>query len=283
MYLILSLSFLLIVANAKEVILSSGLGGWNKQQLWNQYTSYKAYSDMGVINGASILAYNLQENGMLGVYPLNDTSFTAESFQQTLKTQLKLNAYPCLYCDASIGNCQNLASRLENLYLNQDAFIQDSINRANTYGWDGYSVDFEPDGTVNSTKLTNFIMDWGLILNEHNLTLSVWIGGDTQYDMTTLFNTTMLSFLTMDTYTDTYESFLSIATPLQTSINDISKLGFGLLTNYGYHVRAENDTNTDITDIVQWSILTKSGPLSLWASHIPPTWYAPLSEYVSTQ
>lgn len=269
--------FTFLVAHANEVILSSGLGGWNRQQLWNQYTSYKAYSDMGILTGASILAYNLQENGMLGVYPINDTDLTAETYQQYLKTHLGLKAYPCVYCDASLGNCQNLSARLENLYLQQEAFLQDSLHRADMYGWDGYSVDFEPDDAVNATKLMDFLIAWGDLLYQSNRTLQVWIGGDTPYDLDRMFNTTGIVFLTMDTYTDTYESFLNIATPLQTSINNISNLGFGLLTNYG---QKSSQTMTDIEEIVHWSILTKAGPLSLWASHIPPLWYKPLRRYV---
>ena len=233
---------------------------------------------MGVINGASILAYNLQENGMLGVYPLNDTDQTAETYQQYLKTQLQLKAYPCVYCDASIGNCDHLSDRLENLYANQDAFLQDSIQRANTYGWDGYSVDFEPDGPVNATRLTDFLLAWGSLLYVNNFTLYVWIGGDTQYEMERLFNSTGISFLTMDTYNAGFDSFVNIVAPLQISINSVSNLGAGLLTNYG---KTSTDVNaTDIMNIVNWSILTRMNALSLWASHISPSWYEALSYFV---
>jgi hypothetical protein len=261
-------------------MISSGLGGWTHDQLWSQYTSFKAYKNMNLINTISILSYNLQENGTIGVYQTNDSYWNAESYQQFLKQKLGIKATPCIYCDATIGMCPDLSSRLENLYLNSSGFINDTIYRANIYGWDGYIVDFEPDSTVNTTKLTDFIFDWSEQLETNGLSLTLWIGGNTPYD-DRIYNSSKINLITMNTYSQSYEEFISVAAPLQTSVIDITKLGFGLLTNYYTKKSFGNVTDdSDIMEIIKWSILTKSGSLSLWASHIPPDWYEALQLYL---
>lgn len=278
--LVMLMATLSISVNGRDVMLSSGLGGWTHTQLWNQYTSFKAYNDMKIINTVSILAYNLQENGTLGTYSTNDTIWTSETYQQFLKQQLNIKAIPCIYCDATIGMCSGLSDRLENLYLNMTLFINDTIQRAIRFGWDGYIVDFEPDDEVNSTKLTDFIIQWGNTLFENNVTLTLWIGGNTPYD-NRIYNSSILNLITMDTYSDTYENFVQIAAPLQTSTIDITKMGFGLLTNYytGKLFGKVTD-DSDIMQIIRWSIVSNSGSLSLWASHVPPDWYESLQIYL---
>jgi hypothetical protein len=261
-------------------MISSGLGGWTHDQLWSQYTSFKAYKDMSLINTISILSYNLQENGTIGVYQTNDSYWNAETYQQFLKQKLGIKAIPCIYCDATIGMCPDLSSRLENLYLNSSGFINDTIYRANIYEWDGYIVDFEPDSTVNTTKLTDFIFDWSEQLETNGLSLTLWIGGNTPYD-DRIYNYSKINLITMNTYSQSYEEFISVAAPLQTSVIDITKLGFGLLTNYYTKKSFGNVTDdSDIMEIIKWSILAKSGSLSLWASHIPPDWYEALQLYL---
>jgi hypothetical protein len=285
---ILSLLVLLAIAGlpqAREVILSTGLGGWTHDQLWRQYTTYKAYSDMHIVTGSSVLAYFLSENGTLGVYSTSDPQWSAEEFQQSLKRDLNLKALPCLYCDATIGSCSNLNDRLEAMYKYQDKFIWSTIDTALRYRWDGYYVDFEPDGAVNGTKLTDFIITWGKALQNAGVTLNVWIGGPTQYNMNALLNASAVNLVTMDTYTNSYSSFINIATPLLTSMSDIKRLGFGLLTNYGSQFTNKSfgtslyDDN-DMVPIARWVSLVGIQPLSLWASNIPPEWYEPLLSYV---
>jgi len=258
---------------ANEVVLSAGIGGYNSTQLWSQYTAFKTYSTIGIISTASILSYYLAVDGSLAVYQTADPSMSAEQYQSIMTSELGLKSIPCIYCDATLGNCQNLSQRLENLYQNQQAFIVDSLNRAKTYGFSGYYLDLEPDSVVNSTQLTDFVFDWGYALQQNDLSLTLWIGGDTQYDNDRIFNSTVFNLVTMNTYNTNYADFIAIAAPLQTSINNVSRIGFGLLTNYG-----TNDVS-DIDQIALWSLLTKTGSLSLWASHIPPEWYFALSRF----
>lgn len=271
--------YLCILSNSKNIILSAGVGQYTHDQLWKQYTAFKTYSNIGIITASSILAYNLDTNGSLASYDTNDTYWTAETYQQYIKQTLKLKSYPCVYCDSTIGMCSNLSSRLENLYLNVDKFIDDSIQRAKLFNYDGYFVDFEPDTIVNSTKLTDFILMWNEALNKYNLTLNVWIGYDTPYD-DRIWNTTTLNLVSMNTYTDTYDYFIYMAGSLQTSINDITRLGFGLLTNYGIESEMYSMNETEIMKIAKWSKISKVNTLSLWASHISPHWYNALYLFI---
>jgi hypothetical protein len=265
---------------SRPVILSSGLGNYTDVQLQQQYRSFKAYKDIEIITGASMLIYNLNYDGTLGLYNTSSNT-TAEHYQRMLKTNLGLNAYPCLYCDSTIGMCSNLSSRLDNLYQNMDNFIKNTVFIAVLNKWDGYQVDFEPDTDVDSTNVTNFILEWGYVLKMHNMQLFVWIGGNVPYD-DRIYNDKNLILITMDTYEATYNSFVSTASNEQMNMYDITKLGFGLETNCDFK-DYENDTSSDINQIVNWSILTKSNSLSLWASHISPFWYYALHKYVSAQ
>lgn len=277
--------FLLCCVFGKEVVLSTGLGGWTQQQLWSQYTSYKAYADIGIITTSSVLAYYIAENGSLAVYTTRSSMWPAEIYQATLKNDLGLKALPCLYCDATIGNCADLASRLNNLYNNMTGFIDDTISRGKQYGWDGYSVDFEPDTPVEMEQVTNFILEWGKALQENEMYLSVWIGGNVPYNLTQLYNSSYVKLVTMDTYNLSYDEVINVVAPLQTSMYDVNNLGFGLLTNYQTNNKSSrnryNQTEgPDMVGIVSWSLLTGAEPLSLWASHIPPEWYGALYTYV---
>jgi len=300
-YLIFLLSSYFV--HSRPVILSSGLGNYTDQQLLQQYTSFKAYNDIGLITGTSMLIYNLNEDGSLGMYNTS-SNMTSEQFQSMLKINLGLKAYPCLYCDATIGMCSNLSSRLDNLYKNIDSFITNTILTAKMYNWDGYYVDFEPDTMVNSTQITNFILLWANQLNAYNLQLNLWIGGNAPYD-NRIYGNNNLILTTMNTYGSNYNDFIQIAAQLQVSMFNITKLGFGLLTNYGtirhFHfwkthifahlITEPNKTNAikyfsndanNIKKIINWSILTKSNSLSLWASHISPSWYYALCKYVNS-
>lgn len=279
---------LIACISGRNVLLSSGLGGWTHAQLWNQYLSFRAYVNMNIINQVSILSYNIQDDGTLGTYNTNDPSFTSEQYQQFIKNELGVKSYPCLYCDATIGNCQNLTNRLQNLYQNQSGFINDTINRGIKYNYDGYVADFEPDSLIDWTQLTDFVLEWSNRLNDNNMTLSLWIGSGTPYD-NRIYNNTNIILITMDTYQQSYDNFIIIASNLQTSSYNLSNIGFGLLTNYNFMNNKSNNALTvknkildqsDIVDIISWSHFTNTQLLSIWASHIPPDWFIPLKMFV---
>jgi len=268
--LILFLSF----CNAKEVILSSGLGNYTDAQLLQQYTAFKAYKDIGLITTSSILLYNLNEDGSLGFYNTL-SNMTSKHYQTILKSELGLKAMPCLYCDSTIGMCSNFSDRFSNLYSNMTQFIKSTVVEALEHNWDGYYVDFEPDTSVNSTEVTNFVLAWNLELKAFNLKLNLWIGGNAPYD--DRIYTSDILITTMNTYVDNYSDFINIASGLQVITTNITNLGFGLLTNY---VDTSHTSGSYIEQIINWSILTKSNSLSLWASHIDPNWFFALKKYV---
>ena len=279
------------IAYAQNVILSSGLENWNREQLIDQYNAFLTYTRMNIISASSILVYNLDKNGNLDTYNTSDSTITAEQYQIMIKN-LDLKSYPCLFCDATIGNCANLSDRLENLYTHQQDFINSTLVRAKTYGWDGYTVDFEPDQSVDSAKLTAFIVDWANQLASINKTLYIWIGGTTYYDMSVLFNTNNIKLITMNTYVNNYDDFINIASDPLIKISNSSRLGFGLLTSelkkinpnivYTNVCKVFNSMpQKDITNILKWSKLTNTDSVNIWASTIPPNWYKGLHIYLS--
>lgn len=273
MHIFYLLLLLVPISFAKEVVLSSGLGNYTDQQLQQQYTAFKAYKDMNLITTASMLIYNLNEDGTLGIYNTS-SNITSEMYQKMLKLNLGLAAVPCLYCDATIGMCSNFSNRFNNLYSKMNEFIKSTIQIGLKNSWDGFYVDFEPDTDVNSTLVTNFVLEWNKQLQLNGMYLNLWIGGNAPYDDRVFRSNILLT--TMNTYSSSYYDFINVASGLQTTSMDITKLGFGLLTNYG-----SNQSNSDIDQIVEWSILTKSMSLSLWASHINPEWFFALNKYVS--
>lgn len=270
----------------KRVILPSGLNEWNHSQLIDQYYVYKAYKDLGIIDSSSILAYNLDINGNLATYSTNNSDWTAEEYQASLKNDLKLAAYPCLFCDATIGMCPNLGTRLENLYSHQAHFINDTIYRAKKYGWNGYMVDFEPDEEINVTKLTDLIIEWSKILNINRLTLFVWIGGPTIYELDRFKEESeSLILITMSSYWLDYEQYTYLVDYSSTSINDISRFGYGLITylhiNEKKYIRQNKDNMTDeLIKIIDWSNDINIPTLVLWASKIPSSLWKSLIRYV---
>jgi hypothetical protein len=276
--IILSLNqiFAIHKSHENQVILSAGIGNYSLLQLDQQYHAYKTYTDIGLISGASILVYELSNEGMLNEQQTNDPNLSAEKFQSLLKIQLKLTALPCLFCDATIGACANLSYRLEKLYTNQTNFMIDSLSRAINHGWDGYFVDFEPDGMVDMYKITNFIMMWGKFLYRHNLSLNVWMGESSPYNMTLLYDFPYVNLITMDTYVSTYDQFITIASSLQIS-TDISRIGYGLWTYAPNGIIDEKD----MIAISEWLVLTKTSMVSLWASTIPPSWYTGISNFIN--
>lgn len=279
MLLLFALIFLLNNVNSKEIILSSGIGGWSYDELWSEYTAYKSYAEMNIITTSSILAYYIQENGTLGVYTTHYPEWNGEQYQSFIKENLKLKALPCLYCDATIGACSNLSYRLNNLYENMDEFINETIRRAKMYGWEGYSVDLEPDDEVDTTNVTHFILKWARALHDNDMYLSVWIGGDTPYNLTQLYNSSIIQLITMDTYGQQYEQVIDTLAPIQISMIESSHLGFGLLADFDPG-ELSDDINIDIQDIVEWSILANIDSISVWASHIYPEWYSSLHYFI---
>jgi hypothetical protein len=276
------------------------------------YDAFNAYRRMGVITDSSILTYSIGLNGMLDPYNTSKlASQSIEQFQHSL-TLIDIPASPCIFCDETIGACKNLGTRLQKLYDNQDNFMQDSVNRATKYRWSGYTLDIEPVDYVNGTKLTTFVLEWADYLQKYDLVLSVWIGGDTVYGMDRLYGgPNNLQIFTMETYTSTYVDFIKQANLELISINNASRLGFGLLTsissanqtldheidqiigsinmNGKNSMRIDNKvtdldfmwmSESDIGKVVDWVDVTKAGSMSIWATHIPPAWYAALKRYV---
>ena len=276
--LLLLLIFNQVYSNENDVILSSGVGGWTHEQLLNEFTTYKTYRNLNLISISSILTYYIEENGTLGVYNTGSNMWTSETFQEYIGSEIKIVTMPTLYCDATLKSslCSNLSSRLNNLYENMDLFINDTIVRAQKYRWYGYIVDLEPGpgDIIDSQNVTEFILKWARALEKYNLILSVWIGSTTPYNMSLLYNSTIVQLITMNTYNLNFDQIINVLAPIQIQMMNVNKLGFGMLTNY-------NSNNTNIFDIINWSLVSHVSPISLWASHIEPEWYEALSYYLT--
>lgn len=293
---VVCIQYALPLVEAREAILSCGLNGWNSDRLQNQYTAFGAYASMNIITASSILVYTIDEDGWLGTYTTNTSSpyIDAEDYQRSLQ-KFGLKTFPCIYCDATIGNCANLGDRLDKLFEHQQDFINSTIDRARKYGWNGYTVDFEPDQYVDADRVTDFILDWGKQLRAADLMLYVWIGGPTPYSMTRLQNTDIeIKLITMNTYASSYDQFIYSAADCITRSNSISNIGFGLLTIYegqdtmnehmygSFKQAALEFDEVSMALVSGWAKTTKTHALSIWATNIPPTWWKSMYTYVNT-
>ena len=283
---------------SRDVMISTGIGGYTHEQLWSQFLAIKTYKNIGIVTTLSVLAYEIQGNGTLRAYHTNDTIWTSETYQQYVGEKLGLKSIPCIYCDTTIGTCPNLSEGLKMLYTNNTIatqFINDTLERALLYGYDGYIIDFEGTDSLNQTLLTEFLISWNYILNTNDMTLTIWIGGSSPYDLPLLFNSGSINLITMDTYYQPYTQFILTAGQLQVSVIDSAHLGFGILTDYNFpkqmrypeYVNLDDNSNyisaDDMINITNWCILTKTNTLSLWASHVPPDWYMALVNFVNTK
>jgi hypothetical protein len=267
--------FLLLscVIATNNVILSSGLQGWNRSQLLQQYNIYSMYSDMRIITASSILVYNLDENGNLDTYKTNDTSINAEEYQLMIKQQIGLLSLPCLFCDSTSGKyCNNLNDRLERLYKNQTYFITTTIERILDNHNDGFVVDFESVKPIDWEKLTSFLIIWSQALSIINRPLYVWIGVNTLYDYR-IYSASNIKLLSMDTYVDSYDNFINVATSSIIKLYNTSKLGFGLLTS-------QNMPENDMMEVVEWCEVAKINTLSIWSNTISGYAYKALYKFL---
>lgn len=275
-----TLFFLLkfIGVNSHEVILSAGIIGDPIEKIQVQFNKYKSYKNSGLITASSVLAYNINENGNLGTYNTRSLNMSAEDFQMSLQ-KLNLKSYPCIFCDATIGRCKNFGDRIEKVYLNEEKFIEDTLSRAVLYNWDGYTIDFEPDQMIDGVKLSNFVVNWANSLDKYNLTLYVWIGGPTQYNLGVFYPIYNIKLVTMNTYSLPYSSFIETASGELVKSGRNSKMGFGFLTDYNSNVKSIPER--DIGNILGWLNIANAGFINLWASNIPAHWYEALFTYVN--
>jgi len=267
-------SLLLLNHICAHIILSSGLTNWTDQQLSYQYNLYKSYNQMGIISGSSILVYEIDENGGVGIYK-TASSMGAEEYQYMLKKQLGLKSYPCFFCDTTIQMCggEEFINRFEKLSKNMSGFINQTIQNALKYDYDGYYLDIELLTVIDTYKLTHFVNLWTHALKNVGKTLNVWIDGlVSSYNSTMLYQNNDIMLTTMNTYRTNYDMFLTQAT-LQIGRIDNNRLSFGFLT---YDSVIDSD---QIDKIVDWCKIFKPHSLSLWASTIPPSWYQSLRNY----
>lgn len=268
-------------AISNDIILSAGIGGYNTADLLNIQSSFRSYAKMGIISKSSILAYNIDENGDLGTYMTSSKTISAEKIQQMVGSDINIKAMPCIYCDETQGMCSNLKSRLNKLYSHKEQFIKSTIDRAIKYGWNGYTIDFEPTTNPDPDVFTSFVIEWGNKLNKYNLKLDVWIGGCTSLNMTKLYNSN-LKLITMDTYSEPYDEFIRTANLPLMQISNISNIGFGL-SNGMIENKCFRHHNTNFTQnlepIIEWSKVVQSYALSIWATVIPPSWFGALKTY----
>src|SRR5437763_305654 len=88
--------------NNNKVILASGLINWDYLKLEEQYNAYRSYKRLGLITGSSINVYSIDKDGGIGLHAPSYQNITAEEYQYRIKQNLKLGAYPCFYCDATL-------------------------------------------------------------------------------------------------------------------------------------------------------------------------------------
>jgi len=251
-----------LVLSSKDVLLSSGLMNWDREKLMTQYNAYQLYKDMKVISAASILVYNINENGELDTYKTNDTVVDAEGYQQLIQDNIHLKSYPCIYCDATVGFCSGLNNRLSKLYAKKMEFIWNLTSKIRLFHWNAIVVDFEPDTDIDWRLLTNFLIDVAAALQVVHVPLLVWVGSGTPYDLT-LYRTNNLHVISMDTYVDSYVAFVHAAALLFSQTNNITRTGLGLLSSNCM-------SEADMLQTVLWIQVCKVPLISLWSDNPNP-------------
>ena len=280
-YLIMNIYLgVLCCYSLNNILLSSGLYNWNDKQLDEQYNYFRNYKNLNLITQSSILAYVINIDGMIELIPTN-SSIDAEQYQYNISRNLNLYAYPCIFCDATIGFCNNFDDKINAVFKNQQRFIDDLINRSIKYNWSGYTIDFEPDRSIDGSKTTDLMVDLAKNLNKYNKKLYIWInyGVDAMipFNISHLMNINNIILLAMNTYSCNYNSFIDIASTMIIHSKSIDRIGFGLLTYEKYQIISEDI----LVKIIIWLNITKISFLSLWASIIPPNWYVPLNNFMA--
>ena len=220
---------------ANNIWLSAGLGGYKHDQLQDLYNNFQQYKSDEQITVSSVLLYGIDETGSMFFWDTDDATWSSKNFQKDLQSKVGLKAYPCFFCDNTIGNCDNLADTLNEFATDESLrqkFISSTVDEALKWGWDGYAVDFETYSNVNASGVTSFVLEWGNELVKHDKKLSIWVGAGTQYDDQKLCTSPYIeSCVTMSTYVGSYSAFEFQANELLKVVPE-DKAGFGLLNSY---------------------------------------------------
>jgi len=264
----------------RSILLSSGLYNWTDKQLEQQYNYFSVYKRLNLITESSILTYVINIDGMIELIPTN-SQIDAEQYQYNISRSLNLPAYPCIFCDASIGFCSGFDDKINAVFKNQQRFIDDLINRSIKYNWSGYTIDFESDRSINGTLTTNLMIQLAKNLNIYNKKLYIWInyGVDViePFNISHLMNIHNIVLLTMNTYNNDYNMFIDVAASMIIHSKSFDRIGFGLLT----YDRSQVISEDILFKIITWLKVVNITLLSLWASTIPPNWFLPLNNFMS--
>jgi hypothetical protein len=279
--LIINLIFMIVNCySLKSILLSSGLYKWSDKQLDQQYNYFSVYKKLNLITEASILTYVINTDGMVELIQTN-SSIDAEQYQYNISKNLNLLAYPCIFCDASIGFCSGFDDIINAVFKNQQRFIDDLIERSIKYNWSGYTIDFEPDRSINGSLTTNLMVQLAKKLDIYKKKLYIWINYGVNviepFNISHLMTIHNIVLLTMNTYNSDYNLFIETASSMIIHSKSFDRIGFGLLT----YDRTQVISEDSMMKIVAWLKVVNISLLSLWASTIPPNWFLPLNNYMN--
>jgi len=279
--LIINLIFMIVNCySLKSILLSSGLYKWSDKQLDQQYNYFSVYKKLNLVTETSILTYVINTDGMVELIQTN-SSIDAEQYQYNISKNLNLPAYPCIFCDASIGFCSGFDDIINAVFKNQQRFIDDLIERSIKYNWSGYTIDFEPDRSINGSLTTNLMVQLAKNLEIYKKKLYIWInyGVDViePFNISHLMTIHNIVLLTMNTYNSDYNLFIETASSMIIHSKSLDRIGFGLLT----YDRTQVISEDSMMKIVAWLKVVNISLLSLWASTIPPNWFLPLNNYMN--
>jgi hypothetical protein len=257
-----------------QVILSSNISTWNEDQLNEQYNLFSNYTKMQIITTASILVYTIDENGTLSVYGNLNTSdphITIEAYQMKLK-QLNLRSVPTIYCT---GNITDRLRKLYKFYDRKNAFIDNSVQKAVTFGYNGFILNIQPEEKINWYELSAFIVKWSHALKSINIPVYLTINCDTFYDHRVYNEADNIIILSVDTYTDNYDDFVEVADYEVGYVPNVTRIGFGLLTN-------GNMSSEDALNVTKWLVTHNVSLLSAWLDIINDMSYQALFYYLNS-
>lgn len=278
----------------REVVLSTGIGGFSREKLQVEYDLYSKYASEQILTISSVLLYGIGEDGRLFWWNTSSSAnWTAKAFQQDIGRKLGLKQIPTLFCDSTIGNCAPLTDRMDKVFERQNDFIQETIVELIENDWDGYAVDLESFHSIDSDKISQFTVSWAQELSKIHKELIIWTGGPTWYNTSFLNETATDSlsnvlFITMNTYNSfSGEYFIDTATSYLKYEYTPKIAGFGLLVPPSLHSfmkhpalvsprlfasRSDVIVEDDMKQIASWCLDNQVAALSVWASRIPDAW-----------
>lgn len=193
--------------------------------------------------------------------------------------EMGLESWPLL---SSYPHPPEFIDWMREVFANPSPFIESCIHEADTYGYRGYNLDWEPTDQVteaDGVAYASFIDEFGRALHDHQLSLTVDVATWSVIWNNNLIEKTCVDrAISMGTYTSSDSSFSSQLESIVDTFGT-ARTGVGLET-----VNASTELHMPM-DEVSWRFqeIKKKGvtEIDLWKMPVPPLWWPLIDAYVS--